>query len=212
MTEGDREQFSTLLDGVYQLYRARKDLTPFVINLWWEAFKGYDLAAVTAAFSRHALDPDRGQYLPKPADVVRLFEGTTLDSAQQAWTKVHEAVQRIGTYESVCFDDPIINQVIEDMGGWIGYGMVKLDDVPFRAKEFCERYRAYKSRGTLQTWPPYLGGIIERDNSAKGYRETAGPRLIGDPARAKLVLEQGQRVIAGPVRAALFHGKQPTGG
>jgi hypothetical protein len=209
MTEGDRVLFTTLIDGVYHFYGKSKDLSEFGLNVWWNALKQYDLRALENALGRHCVDPDQGKFLPRPADVVRLLEGSTLDSAQLAWTKVIEGVRHVGTYESVCFDDPIINRVVEDMGGWIGLGAIKTEELPFRAKEFEQRYRAYKVAGGARIWPPYLAGIIERDNSAKGYRESAGPRLIGDPARAKLVLEQGQRVLNAPVRAAAL---LPTAG
>jgi len=71
---------------------------------------------------RHLMNPDTGQFLPKPADIVRMLGGRTLDRALMAWAKVDKAVRQIGTYESVVFDDALIHRVLHEMGGWVGMG------------------------------------------------------------------------------------------
>jgi len=85
MTEADREPFFTLLGDVYAFYRT--DFSTFVGRVWWTAMQPYDLAAVNDAMGRHCANPDTGQYLPKPADVVRMLQGSTQDSALVAWAK-----------------------------------------------------------------------------------------------------------------------------
>ena len=51
------------------------------------------------------------------ADILRMMQGTSLDSALSAWAKVDKAVRRVGTYETIVFDDEIIHRVIHDMSG-----------------------------------------------------------------------------------------------
>ena len=150
----------------------------------------FDLVAVRDALGRHCMNPDSGQWLPKPADVVKLLEGGTLDAAQIAWSKVQRAIESVGTYQSVVFDDAAIHLALTDMGGWILLGQVKLDELPFKQKEFENRYRAYRLRGAPESYPKMLPGIVARDNGAKGYVPPE-PVLFGNPERAALVYKGG---------------------
>ena len=67
-----------------------------------------DLRAVADALNRHAVNPDNGQFLPKPADIVRLINGNTVDRALVAWSTVERAIRSTGPYQSVVFDSPEI--------------------------------------------------------------------------------------------------------
>jgi len=84
--------------------------------------------------------------MPKVADVIKMLQGSTQDSALTAWAKVDKAVRSIGTQMSVAFDDPLIHKVIQDMGGWLGLGQRQEAEWPFVAKEFETRYRGFKAR------------------------------------------------------------------
>ena len=117
MSPNDFQQFRDLLDGVYDFYGKRPN--NFHRDIWWQAMQAYDYAAVADAMNRHLMNPDTGQFLPKPADIVKMIRGTTTDSALVALAKVEESIRKVGPYDSVAFDDPLINRVIQDMGGWI---------------------------------------------------------------------------------------------
>lgn len=188
MIESTRKEFGIVLAGVFTLYG--KQLSPALFGIWWESMRPYDFAAVKDALNRHAVNPDNGQFLPKPADVVKLIGGGTLDAALVAWSKVDRAVRSVGTYESVCFDDALINAVLRDMGGWVMFGTKTEDEWPFVAREFENRYRGYCTRGRVPDYPRYLAGIHERDNSQQGF-DTRAPVLIGDQAVAQRVFEGG---------------------
>lgn len=197
MIESDQKPFFALLADVYAFYRA--NFSDFAGRVWWIAMQPYDLLAVQDALGRHSVNPDTGQYLPKPADVVRMLLGSTQDSALVAWVKVDRAVRQVGTYQSVVFDDPLIHRVLHDMGGWQGLGRKTDDEWPFVAKEFENRYRGYRTRSERPEYPPVLIGIAEAQNSEAG-RESQPPVLIGRAERA-------QRVLAGGTRSPLveFH-------
>lgn len=188
MQQGDALAFREVIEGVYSFYG--KECSRFAADVWWQALKPYDLVAVRDALGRHCVNPDNGQWLPKPADVVRLLEGSTLDSAVAAWTKVDRAIQSVGTYATVVFDDALIHCVIADMGGWPQLGQKKVDEWPFVAKEFQQRYRAYKSRRQTPAYPPKLIGIFDQQNRQEGHTDQV-PVLIGDDARARDVLRLG---------------------
>ena len=195
MTGTDESKFAEAMIGGAELYG--KEMTRPLLSLYFQALKKYKLADITRALSRHVTNPDSGQYFPKPADVVRMLEGTSSDSAQVAWSKVDKAARMVGPHQTVVFDDPLIHRVIEDMGGWIPLGDKQEKEWPFVANEFRERYRGYKSLGEEPDYPGKLIGQTEANNGEfdpEWYKERGlpvpAPVLIGSP-------QQAQRVLAG---------------
>jgi hypothetical protein len=195
MLNSDRGAFFTLLADVYAFYG--KEFSEFAGNVWWSAMSAYDLKAVREALGRHCVNPDAGQYLPKPADVVRMLQGGTQDSALQAWAKVDRALRQVGTYQSVAFDDALIHRVLHDMGGWVLLGTKTEDDWPFVAKEFENRYRGYRMRSERPEYPPVLVGHAEAQNARLGFA-TQPPVLIGNAQQAQATMLGGasQSVVA----------------
>lgn len=190
MRDQDRQEFQRLLGDVMGYYG--RNTSPFLIGVFWEGLARFDLPVVKRAFSLHAQDPDRGQFPPKVADIVRVIEGTTGDRAVRAWTQVRHAVQSIGPYQSLVFDDPLIHVVLADMGGFQALCDMKTDDVPFRARDFSDRYRAYAARREIPAYDPKLIGIVEADCLARGFHEHIPPPvLVGDPQRCAKVLANG---------------------
>lgn len=188
MTDADKPKFFTLIAGVYAFYR--QDISEFAGGVWWEAMKPFDLAAVTDALNRHCVNPDSGQFMPKPADVVKMLQGSSLDSAMVAWSKVDKAVRQVGTYATVVFDDPVIHRVIHEMGGWVKLGAKDEKEWPFVAKEFENRYRGYRVRNEVPEYPQSLIGIAEAQNAQNGIKSQP-PVLIGNPQLATQVMIKG---------------------
>ena len=188
MSPGDKQAFSEVLAQVHAYYR--QELSPWALAVWWDALKGYDLVAIRDALGRHAVNPDTGQFCPKVADVVKMMQGTSLDGALQAWSKVVQAIRRAGPWKSVVFDDPLIHRVIEEMGGWAKLNAVTEDELPFRAKEFENRYRGYSARSLRPEYPAVMIGLAEASNASKGLK-VEPPLLIGDTKKAQLVMERG---------------------
>ncbi len=183
MNSNDKHAFAQVLQVVYDLYG--KDLSEAVMAFWWAALTPYDFAAVRDALNRHAANPDNGQFIPKPADVVKLIGGGTMDAAMVAWSVVDKAVRSVGPYQSVVFDDPITMAVLSDMGGWIGLGKCTDEEWPFKAREFENRYRGYRVRGSVSNVPEKLIGIVDAENGPAGIEDSA-PIRIGQkqsPAR-----------------------------
>jgi hypothetical protein len=184
----DVAEFRQLMADCYAFYQ--KDLTESVLSIWWNALRAYELLGVRDALGRHVVDADRGQFLPKPADVVRLIDGGTADAALVAWQKVDAAVKLVGSYQSVVFDDPVTQRCVHDLGGWPYLGSRSEKEWPFVRTHFCNLYRAYLMRGKI-TFPPRLPGLTEIENTRTGFPVPL-PVLIGDEARARAVIEKGR--------------------
>jgi hypothetical protein len=186
--EADKPIFFEFLGDVYAFYR--RDFSRFAGSVWWTAMLPFDLAAVKDAIGRHSLNPDTGHYLPMPSDVVKMLEGSTLDSALAAWSKVDGALRSVGTWASVAFDDPLIHRVVQEMGGWVAFGQKTEDEWPFIAKEFQNRYRGYRARKERPAYPPTLIGVAEAQNRREG-QECQPPVLIGNPGQVTAVIAGG---------------------
>jgi hypothetical protein len=201
MQPSKKKELLDVLKGVYNFYG--KDLSKFQIDVWVRACESFDVEQVSLACSTHLMDAEHGRFMPKPADIVRVLQGTNTDRALVAWGKVMDAAQRVGAYTSVCFDDGLIHAVIEDLGGWIELCRGDLDDLPFVQRRFCEAYRAYSNRPGVQ-FPTHLRGELEVANRTTGY-QVEKPTLIGNPAAAQLVLAGGsdkpKTLITGPMQA-----------
>lgn len=188
MERRDRKRLSHCLLAASEVYG--REVSEGVALVWWNALQGYEIEAVEAAFQRHLTSPDSGQFMPKPADIVRILAGTSQDGAMVAWAKVDKAVRTVGTYASVTFDDAIAMRVLQDMGGWIALGTKSLDDWPFVANEFRTRYVGYRQRGETPEHPSRLVGIAEADNVRRGLKGGEAV-LIGDPLKARAIADGG---------------------
>ncbi|HKS73497.1 MAG TPA: DUF6475 domain-containing protein [Terriglobales bacterium] len=191
MKADDLQRFQTLISDVHAFYR--QDFSAFAAKVWWHAMQPFDFAAVSEALSKHCVNPDSGQFMPKPADIVKMLQGSTQDSALVAWSKVDRAVRTVGTHSSVAFDDPLIHRVITEMGGWIQMGTKSDDEWPFVRNEFVNRYRGYRMRNETPEYPPHLIGISEAHNAKSGFISQP-PLLLGDATKADQVRLKGSNV------------------
>lgn len=188
MKAEDFDNFRAGVSGVYGFYG--KEVSSFALDIWWTALNGFELDAVKQAFNLHVVNPDTGQFPPKPADIVKMLHGNSQDLAYSAWTKVDKAVRLVGPYKSVVFDDPIIHTVVSEMGGWINLCSKNIEEWPFIAREFENRYRGYSIRKESGNYPSKLVGICETENLRKNH-PVDEPTLIGNPDNANKILSSG---------------------
>ncbi len=181
--------FVKLITDVHAYYR--QPVSEFVLGVWQTACQPFSLEQVSKAMNAHVTDAERGVYLPKVADVVRVLAGTHTDRAQLAWGKTLEAMSVVGAYTDVVFDDPAIHAVIEDMGGWPKLCRTETKEMGYLQHRFCESHRAYTGRGQFD-YQRRLNGDRSPDNDyEKKGLPLPKPALIGDPDRAKEVFYGG---------------------
>lgn len=187
MQTDDFKPFRDGVAGVYSFYS--KEVSGFALDVWWTALKIYDLAAIKDAFNRHLMNPDSGQFLPRPADIVRMLSGSTQDAALRAWATVDKTVRAVGTWEDVMFvDDPLIHRVLTEMGGWSVLGAKTDAEWPHVAREFENRYRGYRMRSEQPEYPAVLRGTYNITNTSMGQVLQAAV-IVGDPASAQAFIK-----------------------
>jgi hypothetical protein len=181
--------FRELLTDVMAYYG--KDCSEFMLTVWWGALHSFELKQVSRALQRHAVDPERGQFAPKVADIIRVLQGTATDRAALAWGKVHEAMSAVGAYTDVVFDDAAIHAVVEDLGGWPKVCRTEVAELSYLQHRFQEAHRAYTERGQFD-YQRRLAGDRSPDHeyTSRGI-PIPRPALVGDQALAMQVLRQG---------------------
>lgn len=174
MNQSEKPEFAKLITDVLAYYR--QDASPFTLTVWWSGCSPFSMEQVSAALTQHATDPDKGQFAPKVADMVRILAGTKTDRSLIAWGRVYEAMSDVGAYRDVDFDDAAIHAAVVDMGGWPKMCRSELSELSYLQHKFCEAYRAYAT-----------AGVAEK------------PALIGDRGPDEMYLKRGLPVPE-PVR------------
>lgn len=195
MQQADFPKFSTALAAIAEMYG--KQISPGAAALWWQALERFDLEQVSSALHRHTQDADAGQYMPKPADLIRHLEGTATERATLAWGKTLDAMERVGSYTDVVFDDAVIHAVVQDLGGWVKICRSSMAELSYLQHRFTESYRAYANRarsGAMDEYPRVLCGDRSPDETYERRGLPAPkPAVIGDVVQARLVWQRGSR-------------------
>ena len=108
MVDSDFKEFSSLLDAVCGLL-SRGAYAPNATNsaLFFRALRAHPFTAVRAAFDAHVSDPQRGRFVPVPADLLAQLQAVAASDgrlgAEEAWAVAlsgrHEADTVVWTDE-----------------------------------------------------------------------------------------------------------------
>jgi len=175
MQERDKENFSKMLLGLGELFD--KEISEILLSIYWEALKPYPWTVVKEALNKAAV---MCRFFPKPVEIIELIEGSDTEQAEEAWATLLDAIEQCGAYVSVVFADGRIARCIELMGGWEAVNRWKIDELPFRRKDFLAIYKSLPKTG-----PAKVVGIIEKENLVRGYLED--PKFASSKAIAPLV-------------------------
>ena len=188
MKTNDIPQFIQMLHNLCEMY-GKPRMSDEVAMLHFGALQDYSLEDVRKGFFAALRNPDSGQFMPRPADVIRELSGSGETRASVAWAKVRHAIECVGHMPSVVFDDAVIHAVVADMGGWVQMSTITYDELPFRERDFLRFYRAYMGRD-LGDYPRKLAGMAETENTAAGHA-VAEPQLFGDAQKCLAVMRGG---------------------
>lgn len=189
MNTNDIEEFTEVWNATCEGCRGKAP-SDTAVSMIFASLQRFELSDIKSALIAHMQHPDTGRFTPTVADITRQLVGDPEDRAFRAWSKLFEAIERVGTYRTVVFDDPAVMATVRDMGGWIRFGEMTEREAPFTKNEFVKRYRGYCERPPA-TFPAKLVGIADRENAGRMIRHECEPLLIGDAAKAKLVYESG---------------------
>lgn len=196
LTGADFIEFAALLAQVAEVYGKPRP-TSGVLKVFAAALNGYGLKEISRALSVHVRT---SKFMPRPADLIELLEGTAEARAQTAWQKVMAAQRRCSGYCSVAFDDPLIHYSIERLGGWTELSEMMKKDKPFRERDFIAWYVKGERAGIgWKDVPSHLAGLHELSNRQCGK----DPALLGlSETYTGAIIRIGDKDAHRPIEAA----------
>lgn len=188
MQQQDYEQFAVMMLGIAENYG--QSVTPEGIALRFRMLAPYPIDEVQRA-ATSILRSRRYTSMPTVADFMEYLGGGSIeDRAMIEAGKVLRAIEQHGGYNSVVFDEPTTQAVIQyAFGGWVKLCADCGTDEPekwFR-HHFAKYWAAYKRQGLRLMG--VLDGAHAIANRAGGNAEfSPRPRLVGDEAKAREVM------------------------
>lgn len=182
MKPNEKPEFTAMIADVLGYWK--QDVSEFALNVWWSGCQRFDFDQVARALSEHATDPDKGQFAPKVADIVRILGGTKTDRSLREWGRVYEAMSRVGAYSDVDFGDGATHSAIRDMGGWPKMCRTEMDQLSYLQHRFCELYKIHD--GQSEGVPALMGDRSPDEMYHKKGINPPKPILIegGNPTKA----------------------------
>ena len=110
-------------------------------------------------------------------------------TALVAWTKVYQAIRRVGSYQSIVFDDFLIHAVVIDMGGWITLCQKTEKELTLAALAFQKRYKRYLLHRPYE-YCSHLVGLSEQQNQSH-QQPIAKPLFFGNQQAALMTYLEG---------------------
>lgn len=133
-----RDAIAVALTMAAEYYR--QVVPPLTLRTMVDDLAEFGIEDIKRALVLHRKDPERGRFFPLTADLTPYLSSTPEDSARAAWDRALEAARRHGKWTAVSFDDVRITACIEAMGGWVRLCSLTIDEMPFRQRDFVERY------------------------------------------------------------------------
>lgn len=75
MRKPTKDELGRLVYSVAEIYDVK--LSSDALAWYWLTLQDKDLDALKAAIKEHIEDPEAGKWMPKPADILRLYEAPT---------------------------------------------------------------------------------------------------------------------------------------
>lgn len=163
MEKQDRTRFVSAIHGTFEVYSA-KAVSEQLLDIWWATLKEYSIDDVCVALTRHIADPERGQFPPKPADVIRFLKPSETEAiehvkgeAEIQWLNVNRAISKVGSYNTPKFKNPITTACLISLGGWTNICSKNEKELGFMRKQFVDLFLEYERR-PLHALPDNLQG------------------------------------------------------
>ena len=187
MKKEDIEKLGKILNVMGVIYE--RQVSKELIRIYFETLKEYDISEISRAFNLHIRDRERGQFFPKPADLLAQILADEGVLAILAWDKAYEGIKQGAYYDTMIFDDPVIHMTITQMGGWLEFSDLLIKDIPYRRAEFIKLYKHFQKHPIDA--PKRLAGFHEMNNRREGYlKDIPEPLMItGD----KKALKEGEK-------------------
>ena len=172
--DADATRFSQLLSALAVTFGKEAD-TPMFIG-YEMALDDLPLDAIDRAVRRAIREC---KFMPSGSELRELAgaagEVKASDRSIVAYGAACRAVQSVGGYQAVSFDDPLANAAVRNMGGWERFCDWPTDEMQWRQRDFCRHYEALSASGISGELAAPLPGICDGQNAAGGFLEFIPP-------------------------------------
>lgn len=164
MLESDRKNFVTAIAAMAATFR--QEGTEAIYEGYWVGLSDLDWPAVKLAVTRAIRECE---FMPSAAELRKKAGAISpADRAIKAWDALNKAVTRYGYYDSVDFDDKLINATVRSMGGWMRLSeRYKTDDEKWIRKDFERIYESLMRSGVSAEAIGPLLGFHEQNNRGR---------------------------------------------
>lgn len=159
MKNEDKKDFLQLLNDTFLMYS--KDAPGLdIVRIYFDDLAEYDFLIVKKAFEMYRKTPGMCKFIPKSGDIISIIEGSGEEMAEIAWKKALSAVKHFGQYDSIVFDDPVIHNAIDAIGGWPAFcSSLTKENETFEWASFRKIYNHFSVR--KQPHKQYLKGLYD---------------------------------------------------
>jgi hypothetical protein len=142
MTPDDRRRLVTAVTAIYAYYE--RQVSDLHLQFWLEDLGGFPIEAVERAMVAHRKDPERGQFLPKTADIIRQLQGDSTQRAALAWGEALECAKAGGSgYARL---PAATRAAVESIGGMLALRRADDSQVAFLQRQFVAAHKAEQHR------------------------------------------------------------------
>lgn len=117
MTDDDRDWFADQMEGLGLTFD--KEVSAPLCEIYFRALGEFDRSEIQRAVDQSVTTLT---FFPKPAELIRLIEGTPEEASQGAWVSLENARAKIGYWQSLWIEDPALSQsLLDTFGGWLAF-------------------------------------------------------------------------------------------
>ena len=135
------EQRAEQLAALYSFYGA--ELTEFAGRIWLQSTRDISDEQFDRAIQMHIEDPQRGRWLPKPADIIGAINGDKDEASLIAWGRIIEAARAGGARIGL---DEAASSALRDIGGMAAVQRSDESQNSYLQRRFCDSFKAYSAR------------------------------------------------------------------
>jgi len=157
-----------------------------------------DLPLKTIEVAVQAALREANPHMPSPGELRELAgDVRPADRAVMAFQALKTACSRVGGFRSPDFDDPLINAVVRNLGGWTRACEMPVGEFDtWYRKDFCSVYEMFCRTGANNEQAAPLIGESEAANRENGFlEEVPGCRV---PVLTGLPWASESKRLAGP--------------
>lgn len=150
--------FKKNMDGLSMLFNYKID--PVLYEIYYRALQSLSDEEFVRAVN---ILVKRNKFMPKPAEILEVARGNREAITEQAWQTLVKAINIVGVYEDVQFEDKYLAGSVELLGGWQKLCNMTEEDFKYAHVTFRKIYGEH-----ARTKP--FRGIVSIENEQKGYK------------------------------------------